>query len=301
MKSNSIFYGVFALPLIPFFEDETLDERSYVNELEFCLQAKVHGIAVPLESGEFYRLSDKERFRIAELTIQTVAGRCPVVVGVSATNTPLAVEFARHAQEIGADAILSTPPYITPTPFEHVIKYFRAIAAVCDKPIILQNARPPLAPTLSADAIYEIIRSVENIRCVKEEAIPTGRRISSLIDTCGDSLEGVFGGLGGKFMFNELARGSSGIMPSCQIVDVHVQIYEKYQNGNLDEAHTLFEQVLPLLSYDGDGMWLQNAKTILVKRGIIKTNVVRGEAGLDARDQENLERAFEKIAPYLLI
>ena len=48
-------------------------------------------------------------------------------------------------------------------------------------------------------------------------------------------------------------------------------------------------------------MWLQNAKTILVKRGIIKTNVVRGEAGLDAKDRENLEEAFERIRSLLLI
>lgn len=301
MNSKNSFHGVFALPVIPFFEDDTFDEESYVKELKFCLKAQVHGIAVPLETGEFFRLSDQERIRIAELTVQTVAGRCPVVIGISATNTPLAVEFAKHAQKIGADAILSTPPYITPAPLEKIIEYFQAIAEVCDLPIIIQNTKPPLAPTLSPDDLVEIVRAVRKIKYIKEEVVPTGQRISILLDKCGDLIDGIFGGLGGKFMFNELDRGSSGIMPSCQIVDLHVQIYEKYRNGEIGEAQDLFNKILPLINLDGNGTWLQNAKTILMKRGVIKTNVVRGEAPLDSKDRADLESVFESVKHLLLL
>ena len=301
MNKENNYHGVFALPVIPYFEDETLDEESFVNELNFCLKADVHGIAVPLESGEFYRLSDEERLTIAELTVETIDGNCPVVIGISATNIPLAVKFAKHAQEIGADAILSIPPYGGIVPFEYTIKYFQSIADVSNIPIILQNTKPPIGPTLSTDDLYKIVQSVKDIQYIKDETTPTGQRISSLLAKKGDLIKGIFGGLGGKFMLNELDRGSSGIMTSCQIIDIHMQIYENYINGNIKEAREIFHKILPLINLDGNGMWLQNAKTILMKRGIINNNIVRGQGKLDRKDQEDLEIAFENVKPLFRI
>jgi len=289
---------------MPFSTDGAIDWESFDREIEFCLAAKVHGIGVPLMAGEFFTLSDAERFQVAERTVRMVRGRCPVVIGVSGASTPIAVQFTRHARETGGNGIIALPPYVAPDTAQGVLAYFRAIAdAAAGIPIIYQNPSPPLGPVLSSESILSLVREIGTIEYVKEEALPSGPRISYLVDKGKGLIKGVFGGMGGKFVLSELARGSCGIMPACHVPDVLVQIYERFQTGNEEGARQVYHDLLPLLMLDGSGMWLQNAKFVLVKRGVIASDTLRIPSGvrLDAVDERELNHALAKVRPWFLV
>ncbi|MGE5550214.1 MAG: dihydrodipicolinate synthase family protein [Bacteroidota bacterium] len=301
MSSPPGFAGVFALPIMPFLADGAIDWASFDNEIDFCLAAKVHGLGIPLMAGEFYTLSDAERFQVAERTVRTVRGRCPVIIGVSGASAPIAAQFARHAREIGADGIIALPPYVVPDTAPGVLAYFRLLAeSAAGIPIVYQNPSPPLGPVLSSESILNLAREIRSIEYVKEEALPSGPRISYLVDKGRGLIKGVFGGMGGKFILSELARGSCGIMPACHVPDVLVQVYERFKDGNVEGARGIYHDLLPLLMLDGSGMWLQNAKYVLVKRGVIKTDVMRVPSGtrLDTVDVGELEHALAKVQPW---
>lgn len=303
MRQSKKFQGIFALPVIPFLDDGTIDKNSLINELEFCIKANVHGLAIPLESGEFYSLSEEERLDIAELTVKIVNKRVPVIIGVSSTSTTISLKYAKHAQNIGADGIISVPLYMVPDNFQGVLKHFRELAESVDLPIIYQNLSLPGGSTLSSEAILELCGEIENIKYVKEEANPPGHKISYLVKNGKEHIIGVFAGQGGKGIIEYLDRGASGVMPACHVCDVLVKIYESYNKGECEKARKIYNDLLPLLILDEDYLWLHNAKTILVKRGIIRTATLRAPRGitLDDINVKELEKAMDMLTPWFSV
>jgi len=71
----------------------------------------VGGLSVLSLHQEFWTLTDGERRRIAEVVLDEVAGRAPVVVGCSAPSAERAVAFARHTAAVGADLVMVWPPF----------------------------------------------------------------------------------------------------------------------------------------------------------------------------------------------
>jgi len=161
-------------------------------------------------------------------------------------------------------------------------------------PIILQNALPPLGPALSTEAVADIVRSVPRIRYVKEETLPCGQRISSLLAEK-TGLVGVFGGAGGRFVLDELARGALGSMPACEFTAFHVEIYERFRSGKKAEARRLFNRLLPLLNFES--VFRTTAtKYILHDMGVIESRRYRDHnPDLDESDRAELSLILEDM------
>ena len=108
----------------PFAADGRLDEEALRALVELYVEQGVHGMLVNGSTGEWFSQSPAERRRVASIAVQQVAGRCPVVIGVSAYTAIEAAELARHAASIGADGVLATvPPYVHPDPDETLVFY----------------------------------------------------------------------------------------------------------------------------------------------------------------------------------
>ncbi|HEY3290176.1 MAG TPA: dihydrodipicolinate synthase family protein, partial [Anaerolineae bacterium] len=103
--------GCFAIPMTPFDDNDRIDEDVLRAEIEFIVKSRVGGIVTPVLVSEFQALSEDERRLMMRIPVEVAAKRVPVVVNVAAVNAPLAVAYARFAQEIGADAVIAMPPY----------------------------------------------------------------------------------------------------------------------------------------------------------------------------------------------
>ena len=124
------------------------------------------------------------------------------------------------------------PPFVRAASRPQVRDYFRAIAVASGLPVFIQNYHGYPAAQLTVDAVTELVCSIDGVSYVKEEALPAGQRMSELIERAGSSLEGVMGGLAGRFMIDEFARGACGTMPACEITDVHVAIWRALEAGD---------------------------------------------------------------------
>lgn len=289
--------GSFAIPMTPYDDDDRIDVDALVEELEFCIQSGVGGIAVPLMVSEFRLLSEEERKLMIRVPVEVSAGRVPIVANVAAVNTPLAVTYAEYAQEMGADAVIAMPSYIYRPDFETIVAYYKAIDAVVDVPIWIQNAS---VAAMSPDQLVQLCEEIEHVSWVKEEVPPSTHNITRLLEKGSPAVRGVMGGGGGRPMITEHARGSRGVMHACQFCDIVQRIWEMLDAGQMAEAGDLFEHLLPSLMLEGE-MGMAYAKEIMIRRGIFKNHRVRSRSNpLDAHDMQEIDRTWERIQPYLI-
>ncbi len=132
-----------ATPLHP---DETLDEAGLRRLIRKLLGAGIHGIFILGGTGEGVYVTDEVQRRAIEVTADEVAGRAPVLVGVTDLSTARAVARGREARQRGADVLVSMVPFFRPATQEALYDYFRGLAEGADAPVMLYNI-PYAVPT----------------------------------------------------------------------------------------------------------------------------------------------------------
>ena len=293
--------GVFAILCTPFHEGGELDFPSLEREVEFCLAAGTHGLVTLVNASEFWTLSDEERRRVAELTVKSVNGAVPVVVGVTAGSAEWAASLARHAEETGADAVMAMPPPGRPISETEIFRYFEQLTAASDLPVFIQNHDAPQGIRMSPGLVARIVRELPNADWIKEETLPPGQAISVELAESGPKLRGVMGGIAGRYLFDEYARGACGTMPACESVDVHAQVWNLLAAGDVGAARQLFGKLLPLLNFEATipGVY----KTVLQWRGVIESDYLRSHFGnpLDERDRRELSTILRALEDAFLV
>jgi dihydrodipicolinate synthase/N-acetylneuraminate lyase len=109
-----------------------LDEDAIAPYVEFLVAGDLDGVLVLGTTGEGVLLSIEERKRAAELFVAAAGGRFQVAVHCGAQTTAETVTLARHAAEIGADAVaVIGPPYYA-LDEEALYRHFAAAAEAAD-------------------------------------------------------------------------------------------------------------------------------------------------------------------------
>jgi 4-hydroxy-tetrahydrodipicolinate synthase len=222
----------------------------------------------------------------------------PVVIGVSAASTEIALPLARHAREIGGDALIAMPPYVRKCAPGEIFEFYAALSAAGGLPIFLQDYAPPLGTPMAVELMARMLREIEHVRFVKEETVPGNQVMTRLRDAAGDALEGMMGGMAGRYLLNEYARGACGTMPACEMVDVHVSVWERLEAGDAAGARALFNQMLPLLNYEAM-LSVGVYKEVLRRRGIIRSAQQRAGAiaAPDTYDHRELDQILRDMLP----
>ena len=290
--------GSFTIPMTPYDDKDRIDEEALRAEVQFCVESGVGGVCVPVMVSEFRLLSEEERRTMIRIPVEVCAGTgVPVVANCAAVNTPLAVSYARYAEEVGADAVIAMPPYIHRPDFDTIFTYYQAISDAVTLPVWIQNAS---AVALSPDQIVTLCTEIEHVSWVKEEVPPSTHSIGALVNRDCPAIKGVMGGAAGRHIFTERARGSKGIINACEFCDVAQRVWDLLDEGEENKARDLFEHLLPGLVLEGL-MGMAFAKEIMVRRGVLKNNRIRSHSNpLDGDDMREIDRVFERIQPYLI-
>lgn len=151
------FRGVFTALVTPF-RDGELDEGAFVALVERQIAGGVHGLVPVGTTGETATLSHAEHRRVVQLCIETAKGRVPVIAGAGSNSTSEAIELARHAQEIGADAVLAVTGYYNRPSQEGIYRHFEAMDAAVDIPIIIYNVPSRTIVDLSNELVARLAK-----------------------------------------------------------------------------------------------------------------------------------------------
>lgn len=300
MEANRPYRGIFTIPSTPFRANGELDLPSFRRLVDFCIECGAHGLVFPVNASEFTSLSDAERFQLAEVLVDQNAGRLPAVIGVAAVSQEVAVRFARHAHEIGADAVIAMPPYVRRSEFPEgvIFEYYQKISDAAEMPVFIQNYVPPIGTDMSPGFLLRLCREIEYVTYIKEETVPSTIRLSAILDGNDGSCHGVFGGAGGRYLIEEHRRGVSGNMPGCHVTDVVVAFWNALESGDAERAMYVYKELAPLFFFERQlsGCY----KEVLYRRGVIDCPLKRnGPMPLDTVSSKYLDEILEALDPLM--
>jgi 4-hydroxy-tetrahydrodipicolinate synthase len=286
--------GIFHIMATPFTGDGDLDLDGLPLLVERVLAAGVNGITVLGIAGEAPRLTDHEREALVEAVVKEARGRVPVVVGVSASGTHLARSFAQMSRERGAAAVMVAPPNGVKH-LDAVADYYRSVTEAARLPIVVQDEPVTTQVTMPAAFIARLIDDIAGVQAVKLEEAPTPPKVTRLRALISRRVA-IFGGLGGIYFFEELARGASGAMTGFPYPEALAAIRAHWVLGERDAARTLFYHWLPLIRFESQpgsvpGTSIAIRKEILRRRGWLRTACVRPPASQP--DEETLAELTE--------
>jgi 4-hydroxy-tetrahydrodipicolinate synthase len=286
--------GVHSVIVTPFAADESLDEPALRSVLDYYIASGLAGVLVLGVLGEADRLADSERERVQRIAIEHVDGRAQLTVGVSHPATVVAAERARSAERMGATAVMVAPPggsAAGPALRDH----FRRVADGISIPLVVQDFPSVSGPQLPVDFLVGLVDDLPPGSALKLEDPPTAPKIARVRERA-PSL-GVFGGLGGVSLLQELEAGSDGTMTGFALPAILVEIFEAYAGGEVERARRRYEAALPLLLFEAQPVvGLGVRKEILRRRGAISDATVRQVApALDARTLEALDSLLDPL------
>jgi len=288
--------GVCTIALTPFTDEGDVDLVGIDSLTDYYLGSGVHGLTILGIMGEAHKLSDAERQAVMGRYLSAAASGVPVIVGCSAMATRVAIERAREAEEAGAAAVMVAPPNNVKS-LDLIFEHFRRVAEAVSVPVVVQDEPVNTGVVMPAPFIARVLNKIEGCRYVKLEEAPTTIKISSLIHRIEDEEKrsGIFGGLGGMYFYEELARGAAGIMTGFAYQEVLARTYELFTEGGKREAQEYFFRYLPLIRFEAQlgvgGVGIR--KEVFKMRGVISSSHVRFPA--PALDEETLRELKELV------
>lgn len=141
-KSQSSFQGLRGIipPMVtPLSDHDTLDVAGLERLVEHILGGGVHGLFVLGTTGEGPSLSYRLRRELIDRVCRQVAGRVPVLVGITDTSFVDSVELSACAAKAGAAAVVVAPPYYFSYTQGELLKYLEHLAPAVALPLVLYN------------------------------------------------------------------------------------------------------------------------------------------------------------------
>ncbi|MBM6592465.1 dihydrodipicolinate synthase family protein [Microvirga pudoricolor] len=272
--------GVYVICPTPFEADGRVDVASTDRMVEAFLKAGATGLTILGIMGEAPKLTGEESFAFAQQVIRTVAGRVPVIVGVSAAGFAAMSGLARRVMDAGASGVMIAPPSSLKTDDQIVTYYADAVEAIgADIPFVIQDYPLTTSVVMTPKVIMRIIDSHASCVMLKHEDWPGLDKITTLrraSDAGQTRRVSILCGNGGLFLPFEMERGADGAMTGYAYPEMLAGVVNLSRQGRREEAHDLFDRHLPLVRYETQpGVGLAVRKYVLMRRGIIGSDTLR--------------------------
>jgi 4-hydroxy-tetrahydrodipicolinate synthase len=288
--------GVLPVFQTPFDQHGEVDFESLRREITWLLDEEADGVVFAMVS-EILRLSSYERDAVAAAACEYVGTRGTTIISVGAESTKVALVHARHAQLIGASAVMATPPALHHAGDDELFRHFMAIAESVDVPIIIQDASGYVGASLPIDLQVRLHRELGDRCMFKPEAPPIGPRLSELMDaTNGQAL--VFEGTGGLHLIDSFRRGVVGTMPAGDLVWALVALWGALEEGDFDRAYEISGPLALMVSLQTSlDSFVAIEKHLLVAQGVIESAEMRGPVGnvVDDKMMSECERLMQLL------
>lgn len=238
------FKGCGTALLTPFKKDGSVDYDSFAASVDRQIASGIHFL-VPLgTTGETPCLSVSERIEILKIARAHSKGR-PVLAGGGTNSVEATIESMKQLEPYGPDAFLIVVPYYNKPTQEGQYRYFKAVAAATEKPIVIYNVPGRTGANMEAETTLRLARDVQNIVAVKE-ASGKYAQISAIIK---DAPEG-FSVLSGNDdeTLSLMASGANGIISvASNVAPVEMtKLAEALLADNMPEARRLHHLLSPL-------------------------------------------------------
>jgi 4-hydroxy-tetrahydrodipicolinate synthase len=153
--------------LVTPFKDGAVDEAAFRAFINWQIEQGTDGLVPVGTTGESPTLSHKEHDRVVEICVSEAKGRVPVIAGAGSNSTEEAIGFSRHAEKVGADAVLIVTPYYNKPTQEGLYQHFKAINDAIGIPIFIYNIPGRSVIDMSVETMARLFE-LKNIAGVKD-------------------------------------------------------------------------------------------------------------------------------------
>jgi len=243
--------GVFAVTCTPFDGKGDLDELALRKHIRYLIDTcGVHSIISNGSTGEFAFMTEAERTRVMEITLDEVNQKVPVIIGAA------------------ADGVMVVSPYYGSLSQEELYQHFATLAQSVSIPIIVYN-NPGTSKSDILPATVARLAEFDNIVAIKESSGEM-QRVSEIMRRCGDKIEVLCGC--DTLVLEMFQMGIEGWIaaPANLIGELCVELFDlAVEQKDFNRAKELYYKILPLTSlFESSGKYVQLAKAGLMMRGM---------------------------------
>jgi 4-hydroxy-tetrahydrodipicolinate synthase len=294
--------GVYIIAATPFADNGALDLESTDRMTDYYMRVGCDGMTILGVMGEAPKLSPEESAQFAERVLRRVAGRIPVIVGVSAPGMTVMKSLTDKVMQMGAAGVMVAPNAGLKTD-EAVEAYYAAVVKSlgADVPIVLQDYPALTGVNMSIGCVNRLLKAHESIKVLKHEDIPGHRKLTKVraAEASGDRKRRVSILVGNTALYlpQELRRGADGANTGFAYPEMLVEVCRKFFAGDAEGAEDLYDLYLPVVRHEQQpGIGLAIRKEILRRRGVISSAHVRAPgAMMDADDHKELDGLIVRL------
>jgi dihydrodipicolinate synthase/N-acetylneuraminate lyase len=230
--------GYWAASPTPFGADGGIETEWLRETIRYFLSQGVHGLLINGSSGEWFSQSIAERQAVAKAAVRAVGESVPVVIGCTAMQPREVTELADHAQSIGADGILVSPPPYLRLSQDDIVAFFEFITDATAMPVMVYNI-PRRSGTAIDAATAGRLADIKGVVALKNSApdsdfFPTLELVAEKILVFGGNLFSPSG-------LSEIATGrGSGYIGGWELLGSKLPgVFEAAWRGDLKAAQRL--------------------------------------------------------------
>ena len=230
--------------LITPFKNGKVDREAFQRLVDWQIKQGTDGLVPCGTTGESPTLSHEEHKLVVELCVEAAAKRVPVIAGTGSNNTAEAIDLAKHAKMVGADAQLTVTPYYNKPTQEGMYQHYKALHDAAELPIVIYNIPPRSVVDMSVETMARLAK-LPRIVGVKDATMDLARPLKTRL-ACGEK----FSILSGEDATALALLAQSG--DGCISVTANVaprlcaDLHEAWQKGDFAKARRLNELVMPL-------------------------------------------------------
>lgn len=288
-------------PLVtPLLDNNTLDVEGLERLIEHVIAGGVQGIFILGTTGEAQSLSFNLRCEMIMQTTRILKKRLPLLVGISDTSVADSISLAKVAEESGADAVVSAPPYYYATGQAELAEFYEQLIPQLPLPIYLYNMP---THTKVSFAPITIRRIAENPKVIGfKDSSANGGYFQSVMYEFRDRPEfSIF--VGPEEMMAEVVlmgahggvNGGANMFPK-----LYVDLYNAAASKNIEKVHELQTKVMQISttiysvgSYGSS--YLKGVKAGLSVLGICNDFLASPFSKFDEEHKEKIRLAIKNL------
>jgi 4-hydroxy-tetrahydrodipicolinate synthase len=286
--------GVIGACLTPFSDDNRVNFDALRREIDFMVEDCDAISIAAVEAAEYTMLSREARKELMRRATEMVAGRRPVILGVSSPSPLEAIELAEYAAGCGADLVqvlMPLRPWGGQPTIAELVEFYTQIASATPLPIVAyHNPGPGADPPIEA---YVRLSEIFAIQYFKESSRDI-TKISRLIEEVD---------LAGKARYfttmqpllTTLMMGGSGATMPPPATRIGAQVVRAFRSGDLEGAR-IWQRFFSLFP----GKWAAYGLPPVMKSAMKHLGVDLGEPArpyspVTPRDHAQIGQFFRQI------
>lgn len=233
--------------ILPFKENGDIDYDSYIYNLRKFSEVDLGGYLILGSNGEFCYLSEEEKLRLIEVSINELKDGKLIMVGTGMESTRGTIELTNKAADLGSDcALIITPHFFSgKMTDEALIEYYETVADNVKIPILIYNVTKFTHVNISPRAVKRLANH-PNIIGMKDSSGSVAALVSYMNAIESDEFNLIVGSA--SAWYTAMCIGvEAGILAlvNCAAKEC-VEVQRLFEDKEYEKADDLFKKLFPV-------------------------------------------------------